>query len=357
VKVTAVTSGLQYTCALTTTAGVQCWGADGYGQLGNGATATGATSLPVAVTGLSSGVTAVAAGQRHACAGAAGGVQCWGWNAYGQLGNNSTTDSAVPVTVSGLSSPIKALAAGYGQTCALTMAGGVLCWGWNNAGQLGNSSMADSSVPVTPTGLSAGVKAIAAGYYHTCAVTAAGGVMCWGGNTNGQLGNNSTTQSLVPVAVMGLSSGVVAITAGYGHTCALTSGGAVQCWGVNGAGQLGNNSTMQSLVPIAVTGLSSGVAAISAGNQHTCALTTTGGLQCWGDSSEGQLGNNTMTQSLVPVGVSGLSSGVAAVGAGITHTCAVTTAGGVQCWGDNTYGGLGNNSTMLSLVPVGVVEP
>jgi alpha-tubulin suppressor-like RCC1 family protein len=347
VKLAAVTAGASHACALTTAGGVQCWGDNSSGDLGNNATTQ--SNVPVAVSGLSSGVAAIAAGQAFTCAlTTAGGVQCWGGNGNGALGNNTTTDSHVPVAVSGLSSGVVAIAAGQSHSCALTTAGGVQCWGFNSNGQLGNNSTTtQSNVPVAVSGLSSGVAAIAAGDLYGCALTTAGGIQCWGNNPNGQ-------PSLVPVAVSGLSSGVAAIAAGSGHACALTTAGAALCWGDNSDGQLGNNSTTQSNVPVAVSGLSSGVAALAAGQYHTCALTTAGAAVCWGDNELGELGNNSTTQSNVPVAVSGLSSGVAAIAAAKLgyFSCALTTGGGVQCWGLNNSGELGNNSTTNSLVPV-----
>jgi alpha-tubulin suppressor-like RCC1 family protein len=355
VKLGAVTAGHGHTCARTTTGGVQCWGFDAYGQLGDGASAD--SPLPVAVSGLSSDVTAISAGLEHTCAlTAAGGVLCWGNNsADGQLGNGSTADSHVPVAVAGLSSGVTAISAGQVHTCALT-AGGVQCWGYDGDGQLGNGSTADSHVPVAVAGLSSGVTSVAAGGLHTCAVTK-GGVQCWGYDGDGQLGNGSTANSHVPVAVAGLSSGVASVATGFDYTCALTTAGAVLCWGNNEFGQLGDGSAVGSEVPIAVSGLSSGVAAVATGDGHACALTTAGGVLCWGYGMDGELGNGSAAQSLVPVAVSGLSSGVAAIAVGGTHACALTTAGAVRCWGENMNGQLGDGSTTQSLVPVAVIEP
>ncbi len=165
--------------------------------------------------------------------------------------------------------------------------------------------------------MDSGVSAIAAGTWHTCALTSSGGVKCWGRNIQGQLGDGTTTDSPTPVDVSELSSGVSAITAGGAHTCALTSSGGVKCWG-NGYG----------LTSAEVNGLSSGVSAIVAGGSHTCALTSGGGVKCWGDNQIGELGDGTTTNSPTPVEVSGLSSGVSAIEAGGSHTCALTSTVG-----------------------------
>jgi alpha-tubulin suppressor-like RCC1 family protein len=189
--------------------------------------------------------------------------------------------------------------------------------------------------------------AIAAGADHACALTTAGGVKCWGGNYLGKLGDNTNLERLTPVNVVGLASGVLAIAASDGHTCALTTAGGVKCWGANSNGQLGDNSQTNRLTPVDVVGLSSGVLAIAAGDGHTCALTTAGGVKCWGANSSGQLGDNTTTMRKTPVDVVGLTSGVAAIAAGLNHTCALTTAGGVKCWGYNLAGELGDNTTTM----------
>jgi alpha-tubulin suppressor-like RCC1 family protein len=336
-------------CALTMGGGVECWGNNSSGNLGNNSTTN--SSVPVQVSGLTSGVSALSAGAASACAlTVSGGVWCWGDNTYGELGNNSTTNSSVPVQVSGLTSGVTAVSVGLAFACALTASGGVECWGWNSDGQLGNNSTTNSSVPVQVSGLTSGVTAVSAGADFACALTTGGGIECWGYNAYGQLGNNSTTNSSVPVQVSGLTSGVTAVS----EACALTAGGGVECWGFNSYGQLGNGSTTNSSVPVQVSGLTSGATAVSSGGSFACALTAGGGVECWGFNSFGQLGNNSAGYSYVPVQVPGLTSGVTAVSVGGQSTCAVTAGGGIECWGYNNYGQLGNNSTTNSSVPVQV---
>ena len=339
--VAQVVAGAGHTCALLTNGGVKCWGRNNYGQLGDG-TIT-ANPIPVDVVGLASGVAALSAGWGHTCALlTGGGVKCWGYNDSGQLGDGTTTFRATPVPVSGLSSGVRALAAGWYHTCALTSGGGVRCWGWNGDGQLGDETTTNQLAPVAATGLESGVSALAAGASHTCALTTSGGVQCWGSNASGQLGDGTTTSRATPVAVVGLSSGVSALAAGASHTCALLTGGGIQCWGANGFGQLGDGTTTDSLTPVAVAGLSSGVSALDTQSFHTCALLTGGGVQCWGNNDFGQLGDGTTLTRLAPVAVTGLSSGVSALAVGYFHTCGVMHDGSAQCWGANDAGQLGD---------------
>jgi alpha-tubulin suppressor-like RCC1 family protein len=335
--------------------GVKCWGFNGQGQLGNGTETN--SSVPVDVTGLSSGVTAIAAGGEHTCAlTPEGGVKCWGYNFYGQLGNGTKKISSVPVDVSGLSSGVKAIAAGNGHTCALTSGGGLKCWGDDYMGQLGDGkTRTESNVPVDVLGLSSGVAAIAVGTFHTCALTSGGGVKCWGPNGYGNLGIGTATSSSIPMDVIGLSSAVAAIAAGEYQTCVLLSSGQMKCWGLNNKGQLGDGTTTNRSIPVDVIGLSSGVAAIAAGSSPTCALTLSGGVKCWGWNTNGQLGNGTTLDSSVPLDVSGLSNGVVSIAAGGFHVCAVTSGGGVKCWGMNELGALGDGTTADSSVPVDVI--
>lgn len=342
-----------FTCALTPAGGVQCWGRNDSGQLGNGTFIPAAS--PVAVSGLQSGVVQLATGTSHACAiTGVGAVKCWGFNGSGQLGDGTTVARSIPVSVAGLSTGVVAIAAGSAHTCALGATGGLKCWGANSSGQLGDGTTTLRFAPVDVSGLASGVASVVAAFSRTCAVTAAGGARCWGFNGNGEVGDGTTTQRLVPTDVSGLTSGVARLSAAGSHTCAVTSTGGAKCWGFNGSGRLGDGTTTNRTTPANVSGLATGVATISAGITHTCALTTGGAVKCWGSNSSGQLGDGSFTSRTTPVAVTGLSGGVSQVASGSFTACAVS-ASGLKCWGSNVSGQLGDGTLTSRTTPTDVV--
>jgi|HubBroStandDraft_3_1064219.scaffolds.fasta_scaffold00221_9 alpha-tubulin suppressor-like RCC1 family protein len=369
----AVSAGYTHSCTISG-GKAYCWGDNSDGELGNGRTASSSVPVAVVTSGVLAGVTLtqITAGFFFTCAlSTTGAVYCWGFNADGELGNNSTTNSSVPVavTTSGVLSGVTVTQitadSGY-NACALGSAGAAYCWGKNNDGQLGNNTVTSSSVPVavSTSGVLAGktLTQITAGNDLTCALDSTGLAYCWGDNTRGQLGNNSTTTSPVPVAVTatGVLSAVTLtqISAGNAFACALGSTGAAYCWGYNASGQLGNSSTTSSSVPVAVTttGVLSGVTLtqVTPGASFTCALGSAGAAYCWGLDGSGQLGNNSTTSSAAPVAVTASGLTLTQVSAGNTATCALASTGTAYCWGSNSSGQLGNNSTTQSLVPVSV---
>ncbi len=244
------------------------------------------------------------------------------------------------------------VAAGDDHSCALTATGGVRCWGANQSGQLGNGTTVPSAVPVDVLGLTSGVVSLAAGADHTCAILTTGALRCWGKNTTGQLGDGRTVDALVSVPVKTMSSGVTSVTAGSGHTCALTTVGAARCWGRNSKGQLGNGTTTDALEPIEVAGLSAGTRGISAGRTHTCAVTPAGAATCWGENFTGESDPTGGMGSVVyPKPVSGVTANVTAVSAGSSHSCALLASTGVTCWGSNESRQLGRDSSGYAVVP------
>ncbi len=337
---TAVATGPGHTCASLDDGTVRCWGGNGSGQLGNGETM--AVRTPVQVSGMTSDITDFSAGPA-ACAGVDGALRCWGEGGRGALGNGARNDRTTPTLVSGLSTGVTAVDSG-GHSCAVT-SGAVMCWGDNTAGALGDGTTVSTASPVAVSGLTSGVQSVAVGDDFSCALTGVGGVTCWGGNTAGELGNGTTTGSTTPVAVTGLTSGVLSLTAGSTFACAVLADGSVACWGQNTWGQLGDGTTTSSDTPVAVDGLPDTAVAVSAGDDHACAVTSGGAARCWGLNHVGQLGTGSAGGiSLTAVQVSGLTSGVTAVGVGGHTSCAVTS-GALTCWGLNTSGQLGTGSS------------
>ena len=474
-------------------------GQNANGQLGNGTTANSSVPVAVTTTGVLNGktVTSISAGTYHSLALASDGkVYTWGRNQFGQLGNNSKTGSSVPVAVVATGAlngkTVTSISAGTYHSLALASDGKVYAWGQNDKGQLGNGTTTNSSVPVavTATGVLAGktVTAIAGTGDHKLVKTSDNALYTWGFNDAGQLGNNTTTNSTVPVPVLfgtpsvpnnitttpgdgalaltwkkpiavygqavtgyslqyrtlgattwttasvagdvtsytlgSLANGtkyqlrlaavtavgvgdysdirlatphvaptitsvspeagtvaggtgttitgtdfeikgkdVVQVAQGGSHYLALASDGTVYAWGQNGAGQLGNNSTTDTSVPVAVTTAGTPmdgktITAIAAGGSHSLALASDGTVYAWGHNTYGQLGNNSTTQSNVPVAVTmtGALAGktITQVSVGHVHSCVLDSAGTTYCWGFNTDGELGNNSTTQSTVPVAV---
>jgi hypothetical protein len=330
--VSAVATGASYALAIQN-GGVYAWGDNTYGELGN--ETYNSSSTPLAVTGLTSGVTAIAAGEQHSVAIQNGGVYAWGYNADGELGNGNFNGSNTPVAVTGLSSAVTSIAAGAFHNLAIRN-GGVYAWGDNVNGQLGNGTNSSSNTPVTVSGLSSGVTAVAAGLAHSLAILQDGSVVAWGYNQYGQLGNGTTNSSNAPVAVSGLSNGVTAIAAGFYHSLAIQKGG-VFAWGDNGYGELGNGTFTNSSVPIHVdpTDLTN-ITAVAGGNFTSYALGSDGSLWGWGENNNGQLGLGTNTpyyltpqHVLPPVGYVYTSVSANSIGTQAVATLApVQTSGG-----------------------------
>lgn len=338
-------------------------------------TATNGSFTVSTSSGSSSPWPQISAGYRHTCAlNANGKAYCWGYNSSGRLGDGTTTNSDVPVAVVNGSegftnSGVLNITAGNNHTCAIDADGAAYCWGYNGQGQLGDSGANfTSSTPVAVVNTS-GFSSITAGNGFTCALKSSNGkTYCWGANSVGQLGINSTIDASTPQAV--LSSGsftnldAKAVSAGDQFACAVDSSDKAYCWGYNSNGQLGDGTTAQSLTAVAVATsgdfTNANVSAISAAANHACVIAGTNDkVYCWGDNTDGQLGNDSTTQSTTPVLVASsgdfTNSGVLAVAAGYGFTCAIDANNQAYCWGDNTAGALGNGSSAAkSLTAVAV---
>ncbi len=297
-------------------------------------------------------------GEYHTCALTnAGNVYCWGSNVDGQLGNGTNTKSLTPVEVlnpAGTAplSGIVALSAGQAFACALTGTGTVYCWGADQSGQLGNGTTNDNglNLPVQVTGLTNAVT-IASGHYHTCAVTTAGAAMCWGDNDEGELGTQETNTD-TPMQVTGLTSGVADVTAGSYFSCAVMTDSSAMCWGINALGA--GPSTSGSFTPVSVlnpagTAPLTGVLEVNGGYSDACAIMTDQTALCWGQNQDGEVGNGTNVNQSLPVQVTAVGSSTALsnvtqIGAGEYFTCVMVSSGAIQCAGSNGFGQLSDGN-------------
>ena len=335
----SLAGGGSHTCALMDGT-VRCWG---YRSMVGSARTTD-SPVPVAVSGLPAGIQQISASSDHTCAlTSTGGVMCWGRNTNGQIGDGTNQDRQTPVGVSGLAGTVQSIGLGYSHSCAvLASSGAVQCWGLNMNYQLGADVGSSSDTPVNVSGLS-GVGKVVAGWAHTCALLTNGAVKCWGYNYYGSLGNGTKTDTPVPQNVVGLDHGVIDVAASNYSTCGLLESGQVKCWGLF--------SDFSSPTPKTVTGLESGVIGLALGVEHLCTLHTGGQVRCLGNNGEGQLGDGTNIGRMSPTVVPGLESGVTALASGLYHTCAVTSGGEVWCWGADESGQLGIGTTTSASQP------
>jgi len=384
-----------------------CWGDNSEGQLGDGTDQGGWPSKRTSSFGSNTKSVAIASGVTHTCVSLnTGQSKCWGSNASGKLGDQSTTQRLTPTAVS-TAELISEVSVGTSHSCGRTSQSKVVCWGLNSNGRLGNNSTFSSSVPVAvqlPEGATA--REIAAGDSHTCALLDNDDVMCWGSNSKGRLGDGSTTQRLVPTKVvqlhvapgesintmsdithngatistefsttdisshrtleygtdeflsgetntidLGHFGSVRQIASGSHHSCMVIAGGYVKCWGDNIDGALGTGDETSHTQPIDVKDLLGQARVVAVGRSHSCAVMSLGTVKCWGDNSSGQLGDGTVQSKRTPITAS--ISGVVDVVLGDGFTCALSIDGTVSCWGINSDGQLGRVGSS-SLTPTTV---
>lgn len=354
-------------CALRGSSSPTCWGNNNRASLAV-ATAVEDVTTPQDLT--VSGLTFAHIDRHgaHACGITdTGAVYCWGYTRFfGDTNTNARTEAA-PVLVPGIdgtTDSASALCTGSDYTCVLLDTDEVRCWGYNLHGQLGIGNTTDTPTPTTVVGFdgSVPVRQLSCGGNDACLVTDAGAVFCWGQNTRGQVGDGTRgTPRDTPAAVPeidGVAAKAVHVETHAGHTCALLDTGGVMCWGSNSGGNLGDGTTTERLSPVAVTGLNSSAVEISVGNWLTCALLDTGAVECWG-YDEGKLGTGTWSSfnSSAPVGVQGIdgtNASAIAIDSGGSVSCAVLSDGSTRCWGDNISNQMGTGSLAHSCLGVEV---
>ena len=360
-----VTSGYQYSCALTKEGQVYCWGLNTYSQQGRQDFSN--TLSPGVVHSLPKAI-AISAGYQHTCAILEDKrVMCWGDNTDGQVGDGRRDNGIrwFPVFVHNVFNATQ-VATGKAHSCALTSEGVVKCWGNNEFGQLGIEKDDNKLIP-TVVKLANPAVSIAAGENHTCAADSKGQVFCWGLNSLGQLGNGSNKNSEKPIAITSLS-GQTKVVAGYDSTCSSDSTQTFRCWGAGENGNLGNGDILNQLSPTIIASGSdraslgtalSGIQDISIGKFHSCLVDRNSDSWCWGKPGLNLLGWGDFAASDIYVrtnyvtyksGINTIMPSVIDISTGYDHSCLLRRDGSIYCWGSNTSGQMGLGGTSPATV-------
>lgn len=355
-----ISAGSASSCGLATTHRLYCWGSDSYGQLGDNQQHV-SQRRPVQVYPFSSDWASVSVGWSHVCAvKTSGRLYCWGTSEDGALANGGRYNfTGTPVEIVGGSTKWASVSAGVWHTCAIKTTGRLYCWGVNSFGQLGsNTSGRQRHVPTEVAGASTKWRSVSAGSQRTCATKVTGRLYCWGSDDRGGLGNGGSNRSRrAPVEVAGGATNWSSVQVGGGHVCALTTTGHLYCWGDDDFGALGDNPSIgarSTPTQVAANRADWSSVSVGAAARHTCAIRTTGNLYCWGYDEVGQLGlGDVSSHHYIPTEVAGHATDWASVSTGGGHTCAVKTTGRAYCWGG--AGVLGDGTDQIpSDVPVQV---
>jgi alpha-tubulin suppressor-like RCC1 family protein len=330
------------------------WGCAGNGRLGDDTSLD--KSSPVSVVGGFTDWCQVSVGGSHTSAVRTNGtIWAWGQGSAGKLGDNSTTSKSSPVSVVGGFTDWCQVSVGGSHTSAVRTNGTIWAWGSNADGKLGDNTATSKSSPVSVVGGFTDWCQVSAGGSHTSAVRTNGTIWAWGSNEFGKLGDNSTTSKSSPVSVVGGFTDWCQVSAGCAHSLAVRTNGTIWAWGSNGAGRLGDNTTVSTSSPVSVVGGFTDWCQVSAGIQHTAAVRTNGTIWTWGSNGAGILGDNTIANKSSPVSVVGGFTDWCQVSAGDYHTAAVRTNGTIWTWGSGGSGRLGSDTITTKSSPVSVV--
>lgn len=380
---TTVAAGAFFTCGLKSDGTTRCWGQNDNGQLGDGSRYTNADGTVRTVSSITNFIVDISAGAYHACglSGSDGSVWCWGSNAHGQVGVVSSSDTfSTPSRVGGLAAPAVAIAAGGYHTCALLVDRKVACWGLNDDGQVDSSNMGGDVKTPRTVPVIAGAKAITAGAYHSCALLVNNTVQCWGYNRDGELGvgspdpdgfdphglgagpvtffADSVSGSVIRIAGS-VGAGTLAgnIQLGGFHSCALHSGGQVNCWGFGQDGQLNGSDMGSQFLAFTAPNIPSPAKAIAAGGYHSCAVGNDNLVYCWGNDNWAQLGSGVVRYGAQTTTLVNGIRQARMISAGSFHTCAVIAKDDIRCWGRNDWGQVGTRGGLNSTITSPTMPP
>lgn len=347
----SISTGYEHSCGIdnfTAVGTLKCWGRNYYGQLGTGNQVDSLTALTIDAQ---TSYTKVSVGAEHSCGLTMSHlIKCWGRNNFGQLGTGDNTDSLIPLVIDNTVLYLDISVSGK-TTCAITQSGQLKCWGYNGFGGLGDGTTINRNTPIA-IDVSTTYKSISVGDLYACGITTANALKCWGHNLFNELGDGTTVNRFLPVVIdTGTTYQKISTSkiTSY-HTCGITTAGVLKCWGDNQYGQLGDGTfTKHSLPTIINAGKS--YSEVSVGYVHTCAVEKTDGtLFCWGTNDFGQLGDYTVLQNLNAVEAD-TGNKFVVLSAGYNYTCGVTTLGYLRCFGRNNQGQIGDGTTNDVLSP------
>jgi len=348
-----VAAGETHTCGISTAKNLYCWGSNNAGQSGDGTTEPRLGMHRVGAAGVWS---RVSAGLHHTCGiTTAKNLYCWGSNASGQVGNGTNNSPRLSLYRVGGTGVWSSVSAGESYTCGITTAENLYCWGFNSTGQTGDGTVTTPRLSLFRVGAAGVWSSVTTGGRHTCGITTAKNLYCWGSNNSGQVGDGTIDTPRLSLYRVGGTGVWSSVTAEGRHTCGITTGKNLYCWGFNSSGQVGDGTIATPRLSLYRVGGAGVWSSVTTGDSHTCGITTGKNLYCWGSNNTGQTGDGTITTprlSLHRVGAAGVWS---SVGAGAAHTCGITAAENLYCWGLNSDAQVGdgtNNTPRLSLFRV-----
>jgi len=351
-----ISTSYDHNMVIKTTGRLFGWGGNGFREIGNN-TSTNPIMTPVSIAGAVKTFCKITTGYGYTVSITnRGRVWAWGDNSNGQLGDNSTTQRVTPVSVLGAVKTFCEISSGpAGQhVIAIDKNGRVWAWGNNNNGRLGDNSVTSRRTPVSVAGAIKTFCKIAASNNHSVAIDKNGRVWAWGANFNGQIGDNTIVSKNTPVSILGGVKTFCQIYAGQIHVIAIDKNGRLWSWGDNTNAQLGDNSITARRTPVSVLGTAKTFCQISAGVAHSVGIDRNGKIWCWGTNNNGQLGDGTQVSKRTPVSIYGTKT-FCRISAGLNHTIAVDSSGNVWSWGENISGVLGNNASLSKRTPVSIL--
>lgn len=349
--VVLISAGQYYSLAIDKDGKGWGWGYNDFGNLGTNDKTSRRT--PVSILGSNKTFCSISAGDMHALGlDNHGRVWSWGDNIYGNLGNNTIISKLTPVSILGNNKTFCSIAASFYQSMGIDNSGQVWGWGYNGYGQLGDNSKINKCTPVSILGAKKTFCKISVGFGFSLGLDKNGRVWSWGDNYYGELGNNATISRLTPVSILGTNKTFCSIAAGDGQSLGLDKYGQVWSWGRNADGELGINSATYKSTPVSILGSKKTFCSIAAGYSYSMGIDKNGLVWSWGYNSHGILGDNTTIARCTPVSILGIRKTFCSISVGSYLSLGIDINGQAWAWGENYYGELGDNTTIDRHTPV-----